>query len=313
MESTKLNQQRYRTPFLPEGEQRDLIKYISDRSVSEKIPVKDVITYEESDVHFQDEIDKAYKGLSPETVKKFPYGLFLLGMRMTYNKNRAPDNVVMQAGNNQHLIGVFSDTKDFVNVFKTFMTNMNNWQNNKTRPFINSQQSELHYVCELDKVVDQRMQAWSNEKKTVGELYEVYNSLYKQRVQNDDKDSPLYIFCLGWDKAETFGINRNMSTFSKWVNLLQLCGEYNMHFIFLCTSVGELPTSFFQIFTHRLCGTADEKSSMYSLESVVASKVSEGMKNGYMYIKDKNLYRRMKIYQSPEGSLREIAEKELVL
>lgn len=310
---TNEEQRKYRTPFLNDSppktgglsEFHQVIKSIYDRAVNEGFKFRDVITYEESTTHKVEEIDEVYRNVSgiPDS------GMMLLGMRMTYDVNKAPDNIVLTPVNNSHVFSAFSDTEDKVNFYKTIMQNIKNHREQGT-VFINSQVSDLHYLCELDQDVSEDLLPFSNEKVDVGTLIQMFKSIYETRVQSKDR-TPAYYILIGWDKANGFGVDRDSSLTSAMASLLQKCGEFNMHFIFINTICGQIPMSVMDACFYKVCGKVDETTSSNLMNSRIASKVDENFSNGYMYINRGGEIKRAKIYKY--NITREIKKTEFVM
>lgn len=305
-------QKRYRTPYASDDILREHIKKMALLADERNMPKHDVITYEESTIHDISELDKFYEDAEAweGTPKQLPdYGLFVLGNRMTYSTNKAPDNIMLQAVNNSHIISAFSDTKDLINFYRTMQTNIKHFKTD-TMVFCNSQVADLHYLCELDKDVSEEMQELSNEKASIYELLDLFEGIYNTRVENGIKEQPVYFILIGWDKAVGFGIDKDSMFTSKFAKLLQICGEYNMHFIFINSSVSAIGTNIIAACKYRITGSVDEATSFALLNTKQGSKPSD-MKNGYMYICRNGEVTRAKLYQSIQE--REVKKNEFVL
>lgn len=309
---------RYRTPYLcdepPTEKEPNKVDELAAHIVQMahlaeewKLPKKDVITYEESVKHYVTDIDAFFEKNASSIVQ----GFFLLGERMTYSSNRAPENVILTAENNQHIFAAFTDIADLVNFYKA-MKRCIDLQPGEKEVMYNSQVKDLHYLCELDKDVPEVQATLSTEKTDISILIiSVYKAIYDGRVQNNKKDVPLYIFLIGWDKALGFGIDKDTSLVGDFATLLQICGEYNMHFIFICSGVGQIGANIINACRYRICGKVDESASYKILDTKQGCKNFESMKNGYLFINRGGIITRAKIYQSKLE--REIKATELVL
>lgn len=304
-DKSKEAQKRYRTPFLSDGELRKNIEKLYDMAEEKHIPKHDVISYLESEVHRVDEIDQFF--MEHENV--WQPGMILLGSRMTYSTNKAPENIVLSAVNNSHIMSCFEDTTDIVNFYKSLRRNLE--RDEKATLFVNSQVADLHYLCEVDKDMPEQLQFMSNEKCDVGRLYSFFFNVFDMRRKSGKKDDPCYYFLIGWDKAIGFGIDRDYSLTGDFATLLQLCGEYNMHFIFINTNAKGIAPAIINACNIRICGKCNEDSSYAVIENKVASKIDDTLKNGYMYLNKMGAITRCKIYQSI--LTREIKKTELVL
>jgi hypothetical protein len=307
---------RFKTPYIcDEGptqkhpdnfdELQDHIDKMAALAVEQNIPVKSVITYEEATKHDISEIDAFYEA----NRDKIPEGFFLLGMRMTYSENKAPDNIVLTAANNTHIFSAFENIVDLVNFYKSIKRNID--LSGKGSIVINSQVKDLSYLCEIDKDYVSPVLELSSEKIDVYTFYgSVIKPTYEGRAKTGNKIDPVYIILIGWDKARGFGVDKDAGFCAELATTLQLCGEYNIHFIFIGSGVGAVGANVIEACKYRIAGKVSESDSYKVVDSKVAFKTSE-LKDGYMYIYRSGDVKRAKIYQSKIE--RTIESNELVL
>lgn len=318
VEMTKEQQKRYRTPFLPDsdkpGKPSELRKHIKrayDRACAlPDFKFRDVITYEEATKHTIEELESYYKEDFVQAGLPENGGLFFLGQRMAYSENRAPMNVILSAQNNKHIYSVFEDMTDAVNFFNSVMANIR-CNKGEYNVFINSQIRDLHYVCEIDKCADPDLLALSDEKTDIYTVKAWVTELLRLRIENNAKSTPMYVILLGWDKAQGFGVDADTVYRSEFVSLLQTCGEYHIHFIFISMGRGSVNQTVFDACQVKIAGRCDENASYALLNNKMACKVFDSMKNGYMYVSNRGEITRVKIYQSKIE--RTIASDEFVV
>lgn len=315
---TKEQYRRYRTPFLPDsdkpGKPSELRKHIKrayERAKAlDDFKFRDVITYEEATKHPIQELVDYYQtdvvqaGL-PETG-----GLFFVGNRMAYSENRAPMNVRLSAQNNRHIISVFEDLNDLVNFYKCIMANIRCNKGNAMW-LINSQIRDLHYLCGVDEDADPNLYGLSDEKASIYEIKTWVDELLKRRIAANAKSKPMYIILLGWDKAQGFGVDADTVFRTEFNTLLQTCGEYHIHFIFILNGKGAINQTIFDSCYVKICGRCDENASYATLNNKQGCKVFDTMKNGYMYVNVRNEITRVKLYISPSD--RKIEEDEFIV
>ena len=285
-------QKRYRTPYAPDKDIRENINFLADKAEQERYPKRKLIWYDEAVKHRIDEIDDVYR----QYKNNVPEGLMILGKPMTYSSNMVPENVILSATNNTHIVSCFSDAKDLVNFYQTIKRNV--MQNKNAIFFVNSQIPDYHYICEIDKDMIGDQFALSNESTNVGMLINMFHAVFKLRKEKGKKDEPIYYVLIGWDKAVGFGIDRDYDLVNSFASLLQLCGEFNMHFIFICSVAKPIAASILSACKFKICGKCDEDSSVNLLGTRLASKIDESLKNGYMYLQADGVVSRCKIYQS---------------
>lgn len=286
-------QKRYRTPFIPDAVLRERISLIAKRAISENIIGEKAITYDEADVHNISEIDSLYDNDLRDVDTQ---SLFILGERMVYSKEGRRSNMFLARENNQHIFSAFSNTKDTVMFFKTMMKNIS--RNGEGQCIFNSQVSDLGYLCEVDKYLTDNNSEFYSEENTPASLLTTFQQIVAVRKTKDPETlKPLYIFCIGWDKAIGFGIDSKYPLTEAYTTLLQLSAILNIHFIFIVSDQGDIPKAVVMACKHRIAGKASEKTSTTLLDSDAAYK-TYSQKDGYMFLRSDGFLERLKIYQS---------------
>jgi len=296
-DKSKELQKKYRTPLCSDDILREHINMMADKASKENHKKKDLITYRESTKYYIQDLESVYEKYGDDVEE----GTIFFGERMTYSENRAPDNVVLTPENNKHIYSVLSVTEDLVNFYKSIMVNLKcGSKGKKPLIFTNCQVKDLHYLCELDLTVPDNLKTYSDEKVDVETIIDLITAMYQTRVQNAVKDIPAYYILIGWDKAIGIGVDPEFSIASKLVTLLQLCGEYNMHFIFISSGGGKVSDNIINACSIRVCGKVDQDTSYRIIDSKVASKVTdnEDTKTGWVYIYRNGERTRAKIYRS---------------
>lgn len=309
---------KYRTPFINDerptneagvetGEMSEVEKAICVIfDEAQKIGFKQdrVITYKESTTHSINEITSFYEKNKDrgEELKD----LFLLGESMTYTPSIAPQHVKLSAKNNRHIFSVFNNYEDLVNFYKTILFNIRH-AIQKCDFIINSQVADLYHLCELDKDIPEDLQMLATEKTKIAEFIGIIGDIYQSRVSAGKKDEPLYVICIGWDKGDGFGIEKDFTLVSRIQVLLQKCAEYHVHFIFICSSNGSITEPVRSACSYRICGKASENDSLSVLDTKQAYKAK--MRSGFFYLLEAGKVTRGKIYQY--GMTREIASDKL--
>lgn len=300
-------QKLYRTPFIPKSQIKENIAYLYKRAEEEGI-VRDTppITYDEADIHSIDELDELYSTIPEEKTA----GLFILGERMVYSSKGRRSNIILQRRNNEHIISLFSDVEDAVNFFKTIRRNLE-LRHDNYKCIYNSAEEDLGYLCHIDEIVDDTNRLfYEDEELDTRKFLDLMTQIVDMRKNVEDKSKlePLYVFLLAWNKKLLFGVDNNATVTQKYNSLLQICGNLNVHFIFILTGIGEIPRSLPKSCNHVICGRTEEKDSNTLLNSPVASKVFP-QKNGYMFYSRLGEVERLKIYRST--STRKVEESEL--
>lgn len=316
---TPEDQKKYKTPFLndepgsgitTESELFDNIKYLYQKAEEWKLPKKDVISYEEKTTHPIQELVDLYERLDKEG-RRPESGVFFLGNRMAYSTNKAPDNIILGSRNNTNIISCFGDTTDFVQFFSELVCNINNNKNPGTI-IINSQVADLSYLTDAENVITypDKHKHLVSEKFSCVQMIDWIDKLFTVRKESGKKDSPVWVFLLGWDKGKGFGIEPDTGKRSKLVGIMQTAGEYNIHFIFINSSMTGISAAVIAACKHRIAGKCSLDDSMALLGNKAAS-VNYEIATGWMFSWNDGVTTRDKIYVTPLE--REIAATEIVL
>lgn len=308
-------QRKYKIPLLENDVLRAHMKKMWDKARAENYPQKDIITYDEQVTYAIEELDADYDRMRKEGANvgtELPgSGLILLGNRMTYSSNKAPENIVLLPENDSHIFSCFSETSDLVDFYKQIMRNIHNFSD-EVSVFVNSQVKDLHYLCGVDLDMTGEDASLSSTGADVFSLYSMFEAIYNKRVETNNKGKQAYFVLVGWDKARGFGMERDFTLASSMAVLLKQCGEYNMHFVFICSGIGSINSSIVESCKFKICGKTDEKTSSSVLDSRVAMKQYENVSKGYLFLKSGNsTITRAKLYLSPKD--RVIKESTLVL
>ena len=305
-------QKRYRTPYIGNSELREHIQKLAITAEEQHIPKHELITYNETTIHPIEELEEFYNNLYRMKIEVPDDGLIVLGNRMAYSiENKAPDNIILTSENNTHIMSTFAETVDLVNFYRQILCNIRHFKNH-AQILYNSQIKDLHYLCEIDKDVPEEQLELSSPKTDIYTLVELFQTIYNNRVKTNNKVTPAYFILVGWNKAIGFGIDKDPSLTADFSTLLQVCGEYHMHFIFINTAQAYIGSNIVSACKYKICGKCDEKSSFDLLSSNQGCKSFESIKNGYIYIREgDSSVRRTKLYLSKQT--REIKPKELIL
>lgn len=301
-------QKKYRTPYISDDRLREHIKDCFDRANNIGFKRDNIITYQETTLHYVSEIKELYEanpGRLPET------GGMFFGRKMVYDDNQAPENCIMTASNNTHICSYFSILEDMVMYTKSFIANLEAFPNSNYQLLFNSQVADLHYLCEFDKLGDDKTRLISDQTTDVKTFFAIVESIYESRKKSVEKLQPMYILLVGWDKAIGFGVDKDINFTNSIASMLQLCGAVDMHFVFVSSSSSGVPPSINRACDFLLAGRVDEATSFTVTESKMASKVLEDMESGYMFVNKKGNISKVKIYRSEIS--REITKNEIVL
>lgn len=313
------DQKRYKTPFLnddvgsgkeTQSQLFDRIKKIYDLGVEKGIADRAVITYEEATKHPIQELVDLYKKLN-ESNKLPNSGTFFLGPRMSYSENKAPDNIVITPKNNTNIMYCGTDYTDYVMYFNQLITNIN--CNKKPGSiFINSQVDDLAYYTDAEKYITnpEKYGKLLSSKFTCKEMVTWMKQLFDARKANNKKEVPVWIFLLGWDKGRGFGIEADSALRVQLNNVLQMCGEYNMHVIFMNSCMTGIPASTVGACNYLIASKCSENDSNLLLGKKLASLVYT-LETGWVFVKRDGEITRDKIYQSELPH--EILSTEVVL
>lgn len=308
-------QKRFKTPFQKDNaEVEEHIKRMALEAEKRGFVNGNVIEYDENTKHKIDEIDSVYKdslyglmekGTAPKS------GAVVLGRRMSYSDNKAPENFILTTESNSNVFSAFQDTTDLINFFFTLKRNFDMYQG-KYQVIYNAQTDDLHYLCHLDEIVPNELQTLSTKKTSMKDMIQMYKQIVDRRMETKEKDFPIIFVCLGWANAVGFGIDADFrAVIEPLCTLLQTAGEFNIHWVFINNSKNAVPNSIIKACEYKICGKVDEQTSLALADTVQASRPMDGMKNGYAFFFRKNILSKFKIYQSE--ITREVKQSEIVI
>ena len=304
-------QPRYRTPFIADDVLREHIKGLYDRAVKEGIQQTNVITYEETTKHPIEEMYAMYDIMRKQN--KLPQsGLFLLGNRMAYSANKAPDNIILGNKNTTNIMACCSDYTDFVLLFNELMGNIKSNQKPGT-VIINSQVADLSYITNSESYITfpEKHGRLLSEKVSCVEFIKWCLQLVDAWKNQNKKDSPVWIVMLGWDKGKGFAIEPDSSWRTKFIAAMQTAGEFNIHFIFINTSMTGINFAAINACKHRIAGKCSLDDSQTLIGTKQASLIYDGLPTGWIFHWNEGKITRDKLYISKIE--REIASSEIVL
>lgn len=308
---SKDDQPRYRTPFIADDILRDHIKFLFDKANSEGIPKKDVITYEEVTKHPIEQLVETFNDLKKAN-KLAKSGVFFLGNRMAYSANRAPDNIVIGQKNNTNIIACCSDYTDYVLFFQELMINI---QNNiiPGTVIINSQVADLTYICQAEKYITypEKHERLLSEKVSCKEFIQWCQGLVDAKKKQGKQEAPIWIFMLGWDKGPGFAIEPDSTARGKLVAMMQTAGEFNIHFVFINTSMTGINFAVVNACKHRIAAKCSVDDSQTLIGTKQASLNYDGLPTGWIFSWNDGKVTRDKLYISPIE--REIESGEIVI
>lgn len=317
---TAEDQKRFKTPFLCDDENSgketsselfDNIRMLYNMAKERGFKERDVIAYEEATKHPIQQMIDLYK--ENENNTSFPkQGLFFLGNRMAYSANRAPDNIIMAARNNENIMSCFNDYNDLVLFFNQIVTNIG-CNKNPGSIIINSQIDDLTYITKADEYVthEKHKRLLGAKENNCASVIKWLRQLVTYRKENNKKEDAIWIILLGWDKGQGFAVEPDMSTPGEMNALLQTCGEVNMHVIFICTSMMGIRIGTVSACRYCIAGKCSLDDSTSLIGTKQASLNYEGMPTGWIFSKHDGVITRDKLYISKID--REIAAGEVRL
>ena len=262
-----------------------------------------VITYNEATEHPIVEMERTFeenREILPDS------GVIFLGNRMSYSANKLPENVILSTKNNTHIMSVFNDMRDYVLFFNQVVYSI---QHNEVpgQIMINSQVDDLDFITCAEDVVAEKFKPFVTKKTSCAEVIKTATQFYQARVSKPSSEcKPMYFILLGWDK----GVGTDFDLRRMTTNLLQTCGEKNIHFIFINTSMTGINGAIINACTYRIAGHCSMDDSIACIGKKHASKTFD-MKTGWIYVFRNGSLTKDKLYISKIE--REIAADEIVV
>lgn len=304
----KEDQPKFSTPNIDTNTIHESTKELAIKAEEENMPKNKLITYEEATKHPIQELIDFYgvlerKGKLPEDST-----LMVLGERMAYSENTAPDNFIVAKKNNENILFCCNDNTDFVMFFNTLIKNI---ELNGQNPLIvfNSQVEDLSYIIDAKSHITNHEMHDDLLDISCLEMSKWMTNLYKSREESG-KDSPIWIFLVGWDKGTGFGVDMNYDVRGNMNTFLAQAGAYNIHVVMMIESMIGISPGTVNAFKYRIAGKCSIDDSMALIDTKQAGMAYE-MKSGWIFVKRDGAVTRDKIYIS--DVTREIEAAEIVL
>ena len=138
----------------------------------------------------------------------------------------------------------------------------------------------------------------------------MYKLLEARRAKNK-KDTPVWIFLLGWDKGSGFGIETDISLRTRMNAFLQTAGEYHIHVIFINTGMTGISPSTTGACAYQIAAKCTLDDSTSCIGTKQASLHYSGMPTGWIFSKNNGIITRDKLYISEIK--REITSAQIVI
>ena len=304
----KEDQPKFSTPFIGTETIHESTKKLAIRAKEENMPVNHLITYEEATKHPIDELNEFYGKLERQGKLPDNATLMVMGERMAYSENKAPDNFIVAKKNNENIMAVFSDNTDFVMFFNTIIRNLE-LNTEESLVVINSQVEDLSYIIDAESAITNKEMHLDLLRVSCAEMVKWLQGLLNSRAKSG-KDSPVWVFLIGWDKGTGVGVDPDFDLRSRINSLLAQLGVYHIHIVMLSASAQGISPSTIAAFKYRICGKCSLDDSTSVIETKQASMGYE-MATGWMFIRRDNDITRDKLYISEVT--REITAAEIII
>ena len=267
-----------------------------------------VISYIEKDTYPIEELYKVFD----DNIDKLPdSGIIFSGMPMAYTPNKVPNNFVLTAKNNTHIISVFSEISDIVLWSKQLFACFSKYTRNHI-VIANSQVQDIAYVTELEDYIDEDVKWLISKSVSCEQMISIMEQAYEARKDRPTDDcDPAYFVLYAWDKGIGFGVDTDYDLRKRMVNYLQIAGEKNIHVIFINQSMSGISDSITNSCKYRLAGHCTQDDSMSILGKKHASKTFDSFQKGWVYSMIDGKLTKSKLYISPIN--REIAEDSITI
>lgn len=304
-------QKKFKIPYITTDNLIEAMKECWDRAAERGIPYHEMITYDEETKHSISELDALYDEVNLSNESTPDEGLFFLGNRMTYStENKAPENIIINNDVNMHIMSVFDYVEDVVDFYQSILHNLKHFKK-QPKIFINAQNKDLHYVCEVDKDMLGDSNFLSTEEFDAKSAISFFQMILEQRKTLEEINDSVYYILIGWDQAQGIGIDIDSMLIATFSSILKQASQVGMHFIFICQDVSKFSLNLIDACKIKICGACSEDSS-YKLLNTKQGATQGSLKNGWLYVKNGNtIPKRAKLYLSEKE--RSIKPKEFKL
>lgn len=295
----------WRAPYAPNEDLEEIIAEIN-KMYGKKITTE---FYDEKYPYYQKDLLNWYK----QHGDKFAdVHTFILGEQTGFSVNKAPNYLefVLEDGDNVLIAG--ERKEDVLNVVLTLVTNIK--QKEGCKILIHTADTDTFDIIDIPSIVGGELAEVSNADQSLEELMDSWEYLIESRKSVDKSIlTPIYIFCLYYDKQKGIGRNSNTKVLNRFQAILQDGPNYDVHFIVSIRTRGELMTSNFKVYNHKILCKVDATLSSQLIETDTPSKFPALKEDGlfclYKHLTDDPV--KFKIYQHEFA--KEITTKQIFI
>ena len=282
----------WRIPYISEPELADYVSRIMEKCKTEG----------EIDRHayFYDESEQFSSALIAEHVTRIREAgiteprLFVLGERTSFSLNKAPVNFCLKRLDGENLLFYSFEEQDFTNLCMTLMQNVQ-LQPNATL-LVNCADPDLFTILDFESWYDKQFLDIARPMQDVSPWLDQLTAMIEERQQMSPTEySPLYFFCLRWDKQLGICRDEQYRQVDKLKAIFMNGPAVDIHVILGVQLFKEVPGAFLGMFNHFICAKGPEDASYKYLGSARAQKLPQEL--GFAIYRYGSEEKKFKIYQ----------------
>lgn len=183
--------------------------------------------------------------------------VFILGEQTSFSENKAPINIRMIPDDGENALILAKRREDLWNLNLTLINNLK--KSDESQILIHCADKDTYEVCGIDLIVDEPLIEMSKPNYDWQSLLDLWREYIDARVDIPKEElTPTYIFCMNYDKQKGYGRNSSPRLTAQFEALMQDGPMVDVHFIVSLRSKGELVSTNYKFFNHKIVGYTDE-------------------------------------------------------
>lgn len=262
----------WRTPFIPTPDLESIIT-----EINKMWNKPNMVEFYDEGRTYTDETLHDWYAKYPD-VWSDPH-IMIIGEKTSYSENKAPCNFKFMRDDGENLLVFGNSTSDTLNIVMTIVDNIKHHKD-ATIMMCSADRDAVH-IIDMPNIVSEALAPFTNPSQKLEDLMDFWDKLITARKEkNPDELRPVYIFCVYYEKSTGYGRNSNSRVSNRFESIMQDAPSVDVHFIMVLKNKGDLMSSSFKMFNHKIMLTCEAGVCMQICDDDRPSKFPTNPKDG---------------------------------
>lgn len=270
--NTKDKNRLWRTPFIP----TDKLEYIiSEINKMHNKPITAEF-YDEKRMYTDSTLENWYIKYPDVWVDSH---IMIIGEKTSYDVNKAPCYFQFSNDDGENLLIYGSSTVDTLNMTLTIVSNIKH-HTDADIIMLSADRDSVHTI-DMKSIVKTGFDKMVDPSYPFDESLDLLEKVIDGRKQKGrDELKPLYVFCMYYEKQTGYGRNSNSKVSNRFEAVMTDGPSVDVHFILVMKNKGDLMTTSFKKFNHKIVLACDSTMAFQLCEDDRPSKFPTNPKEG---------------------------------